>query len=76
MRRFKFFAKNEIEWRSATGIHHPLRAISTSYIENIMNCLTGLGNMEIPENYQGRTRAEWYDIFSTELKRRRRHENI
>jgi hypothetical protein len=75
MRRFKFFSKNEIEWRTAGGLRHPLSTISKGHIENIMRCLAGFGNMEIPEIYEGRCRVEWYDIFLTELKRRR-NENI
>ncbi len=68
---FKFLTKNEIVWKTYDGTIIPLKQIHTGHIQNIMKCLAGLGNNEIPENYLGRCRAEWYDIFLTELKRRR-----
>jgi len=68
---FKFLTKNEIVWKTYDGTIIPLKQIHTGHIQNIMKCLAGLGNMEIPENYLGRCRVEWYDIFLTELKRRR-----
>ena len=71
MMAFKFLTKNEIVWRTSLGDYIPLEEIHIGHIRNIMRCLAGLGNMEIPENYQGKCRAEWYDIFLTELKRRR-----
>jgi hypothetical protein len=77
MKPFKFFRDNtpRVEWRTAGGLRHPLTAISTNHIMNIMNCLSGMGNMTIPEPYDGRTRREWFVIFHNELVRRR-HANI
>ena len=71
MKSFKFLTNNEIVWRCADGTLIPIHSVHIGHIRNIMRCLVGLGNVEIPQNYQGRCRAEWYDIFLTELKRRR-----
>lgn len=60
-----------IRWRNAAGINVPLRQISTDHIRNIMNCLAGVGNMRIPNPYEGKSRNEWYIIFHHELLRRR-----
>ena len=67
--------QNNIRWRTAGGLNHPLHTISTSHIRNIMNCLCGTGNMRIPDVYEGRTRNEWYEIFHNELRRRLRNDN-
>ena len=72
MNKFKFFrGPEQICWKTWDGTVIPLKQIHTGHMQNIMRCLAGLGQMEIPENYLGRCRAEWYDIFLTELKRRR-----
>jgi hypothetical protein len=73
MKPFKFFNDNptRVEWRSASGLRQPLTSISSNHIMNIMNCLSGMGNMTIPDPYEGRTRREWFTIFHNELIRRR-----
>jgi hypothetical protein len=74
--QFKFFKGSpSIRWKSAAGLNHPLETITTEHIRNIMNCLVGVGNMTIPDPYEGRTRNEWYIIFHNELVRRNENNN-
>ena len=76
MTKFKFFkGQEEICWRTAGGFYIPLSQVHTGHIKNIMKCLTGLGQMEIPNPYQGKSNIEWYCIFNKELYKRR-NENI
>ena len=58
-------------WRTASGLTYVIERMSIDHIVNVMRCLTGNGNMEIPEPYEGRTRIEWYEIFHNEILRRR-----
>lgn len=73
---FKFFKGTEIDvnydrhntvWKTATGRHVPIFWMTTSHIINTLGSLRGIGLIEIPEIYLGKTKREWIDIFKTEL---------
>ena len=57
-------------WVTANGLRHPLSRLSISHVKNIITCLNGYGEMEIPNPYQGKTHDQWREIFDKELKRR------
>ena len=58
-------------WVTASGLRHPLSRLPISHVKNIITCLNGYGEMEIPNPYQGKSRNEWFIIFAVELERRR-----
>ena len=61
------YDRNNTIWKTATGRQSPITWLTTNHIINILGCLRGLGTMEIPEFYEGKTKREWIDIFKTEL---------
>ena len=74
---FKFFEgsivnadydRHNTVWRTATGRHTPIIWMTNSHIINTLSCLRGVGLMEIPEIYEGKTKQEWIDILKTELR--------
>ena len=72
MKPFKFFQEpkpiqSPIRWRTANGLTHRLENISVDHIMSIVRCMNGLGDMGIPNPYEGRTHSEWIDIFHNEL---------
>jgi hypothetical protein len=76
---FKFFNgikilahydRHNTVWRTATGRHTPIIWMTNSHVINTLGCLRGVGLMEIPEVYEGKTKQEWIDIFKTELRLR------
>ncbi len=68
---FKFFQEPKpIRWVTANGLSHPIEYISVDHIMSIVRCMNGLGDMGIPNPYEGRTHSEWIDIFHNELIRR------
>jgi hypothetical protein len=78
---FKFFEgsiadaiydRHNTVWRTATGRHTPIMWLTNSHIINTLGCLRGVGLMEIPEVYEGKTKQEWIDILKTELRIRER----
>jgi hypothetical protein len=78
---FKFFEgsivntdydRHNTVWRTATGRHTPIIWMTNSHIINTLGCLRGVGLMEIPEIYEGKTKREWIDILKTELRTRER----
>ena len=72
MKDFKFFQKRPpTKWRQSNGVEVNIVDLTTRHIENIVDCLCGIGNVEIPEPYDGRTRYEWYLIFRNEFNIRR-----
>lgn len=69
--QFKFFQEpTPIRWRTANGLTHRLENISVDHIMSIVRCMNGLGDMGIPNPYEGRTHSEWIVIFQNELRRR------
>jgi hypothetical protein len=42
--------------------------MTNSHIINTLGCLRGVGLMEIPEIYEGKTKQEWINILKTELR--------
>jgi hypothetical protein len=72
MKPFKFFQEPKpIRWVTANGLSHRLENISIDHIVSIIRCMDGDGNMRIPNPYEGRTHAEWINIFHNEIERRR-----
>jgi hypothetical protein len=74
---FKFFEgsivnadydRHNTVWRTSTGRHTPIIWMTNSHIINTLGCLRGVGLMEIPEVYEGKTKREWIDILKTELR--------
>jgi hypothetical protein len=71
MKPFKFFQEpKKIRWRTGNGLTHPIETISVDHIVNIIRCMSGNGDMTIPNPYEGRTHNEWCEIFDNELRRR------
>jgi hypothetical protein len=72
--KFKFFKgetfNRNICWRSENGRDRPIFYMTSDHINNILLCLNGEGNMEIPNPYNGRTHEEWINIFNRELRER------
>ena len=69
---FKFF-KGEIFdrnicWRTYIGRDTPIFYMTSDHINNILLCLNGEGNMEIPNPHNGKTHDEWIYIFNRELR--------
>lgn len=82
---FKFFEgiiidvnydRHNLTWKTATGRQTPIFYMTNNHIINILGCLRGVGLMEIPEVYEGKTKREWIDIFKTELRIRERENNL
>ncbi len=78
---FKFFEgsivnadydRHNTVWRSATGRHTPIIWMTNSHIINALGCLRGVGLMEIPDVYEGKTKREWIEILITEMRIRER----
>ena len=67
---FKFLMGN-VCWVTKRNIQIPIRELGETHINNILNCLLGLGDSFIPEVYEGKTRQEWITILTNELKRRK-----
>jgi hypothetical protein len=74
---FKFFVGNlskpiydrhNTVWKTATGRHMPIDWMTNNHIINTLGCLNGIGSMEIPEIYLGKTKQEWIEIFNYELR--------
>ena len=74
---FKFFIgqvivpnydRHNTTWKTATGRDTPIIWMTNSHIINTLGCLRGVGLMEIPEVYEGKTKQEWIEIFKTELR--------
>lgn len=71
MKPFKFFSKNgPHNWKTSDGRIIEIENLGVRHINNIMNCLLGIGRREIPDPYYGRSKEEWYSIFTRELRRR------
>lgn len=82
---FKFFegpivnvdyGRNTLTWITATGRDTLIINMTNTHIINTLGCLRGVGLMEIPDVYQGKTKREWINIFKTELRIRERENNI
>jgi hypothetical protein len=80
---FKFFKgirlsphydRHNTMWKTATGRQLSIFWMTSSHIINTLGCLKGVGLMEIPEFYEGKSKREWIDIFESEL-RIREYEN-
>jgi hypothetical protein len=70
IKQFKFFKGTPLpKWKSYGGLMHPLETISTNYIKLIMSRLV-TNQPGLPNQNDGRTFTEWYNIFDNELKRR------
>ena len=72
MKSFKFFqTKSEIiRWRTHNGDIWCIHDMTTDHVRNVIRCLVGIGNMRIPNYYEGKHRSEWFTIFRNELARR------
>jgi len=72
MKKFKFLSNNITpdHWVTHQRTIIQIPYLSTSHIFRIINCLKGVGNMVIPDIYQGHTRQEWITIMEDELIRR------
>lgn len=73
MRDFKFFvgiSNEELVWRTARGRHVPILWMTSNHINNALNCLRGVGDMEIPNPYFGKSHREWITLFTNELNNR------
>jgi hypothetical protein len=46
--------------------------MTNSHIINALGCLRGVGLMEIPDVYEGKTKREWIEILITEMRIRER----
>ena len=71
MKPFKFLSKNlePIVWRTQDGIMIPVEELGIRHINNIRNCILGVGRRTIPNPYQGRTHSEWLEILRVEEER-------
>jgi len=78
---FKFFEgilidvnydRHNLTWKMATGRQVPIFYMTNNHIINTLGCLRGVGLMEIPEFYEGKTKREWIEILITELRTRER----
>lgn len=76
---FKFFEgpivnvdydRDTLTWVTATGRDTLIIHMTNTHIINALGCLRGVGLMEIPEVYLGKTKQEWINIFKTELRMR------
>lgn len=56
-------------WITAYGIRIPVNKMTTIHIRKCINCLNGVGNMVIPDDYLG-GREKWLKIFNAELLKR------
>ena len=74
---FKFFEgpivnvdydRDTLTWVTATGRDTLIIHMTNTHIINALGCLRGVGLMEIPEVYLGKTKQEWINIFKTELE--------
>jgi hypothetical protein len=74
---FKFFVGNKkltyterhnITWRTATGRQTPIYWMTDNHIRNCLSCLMGLGLVQIPDPYVGRSKSEWINILECELR--------
>jgi hypothetical protein len=75
VKTFNFFKgviiDDTIVWKTASGRDVPIQWMTTHHIENVLRCIRGEGEMEIPEVYLGRTKMEWMYKFEEELYSRR-----
>jgi len=70
MRTFKFFQDEIHIWVTYNGTSVPVNEISDKHMNNIIKCLMGHGEVEIPNPYLGKTHEEWFNIFREEIQRR------
>lgn len=71
MKSFKFFKGNEkVCWRTHTGEVINICDLGIRHLNSILNCLSGHGNMRIPNPYLGKSTEEWYRILSSERNKR------
>jgi len=70
MSEFKFFKGENIKWITMRRVAIKIENMSTNHIKYVMNCLADLGEIEIPENYYGRSKMDWFCIFQRELIKR------
>lgn len=59
---------NEV-WVTARKEQMYVREMSTSHIQNCINCWNGIGKSKIPANYLG-GKKKWIRIFEDELTKR------
>ena len=80
MKPFKFLRKktllseedrHNIIWKTHKGKCTPIIWMTKVHITNCLLCLRGLGEMRIPDFYEGKHRSEWIDIFECELEIRK-----
>lgn len=69
MKPFKFFHK-PIRWVTGYGSTVSIETMSIDHIANIVRCMNGEGDMDIPNPYYGNSHMEWIVIFHNELNRR------
>ena len=67
--RGEIFDRN-VCWRSQNGRDTPIFYMTTSHIQNTISCLRGVGQTEIPDPYNGKTKDEWIRILTNELTQR------
>lgn len=75
---FKFFHGKDFDvledlgilWTTGTGRSVSIRNMTTTHIQNTVNCLEGRGETIIPDPYLGRSHYEWMTIFNFELNLR------
>jgi len=77
MRDFKFFEgvgdiieEEMVVWRTSSGRHTPIEMMTSQHINNVINCLTGVGEVSIPNPYFGKSHQEWMNLFTRELNYR------
>lgn len=57
-------------WDSKNGTRVYLHGMDTGHIKNILNCLQGKGNSDIPNPWCFKSHREWKEVFTQELKYR------
>ena len=70
MKEFKFLTDRRIKWTMGSGQQIHIQEMTTEHICNVIRCLLGMGNVEIPRFHAGKDKSEWHAIFRNELNRR------
>jgi hypothetical protein len=70
MTKFKFGRGTIVCWKTREGNVIAIMNMTSRHIKNTLRCLLGNGNVEIPENYMGKLKNEWFNILCQELRRR------
>jgi len=70
MKEFKFLRDQRIKWTMGSGQQIYIQEMTTEHIHNVIRCLLGVGNTQIPRFHAGKDKSEWHAIFCRELSKR------